>query len=139
MIRALIFATVALTAPLASAQTQTESAAAHHGVPVQEIVSPAGIHAWLVSDSTVPIIAIRAYWRGSSAIEPERLAGVTGVMTDMLTEGSGDLDGNAFKERMEELNISLGFGAGWDGVSFSLTTLTENRDAAIEMAAKAGK
>ena len=120
--------------PPVLAQQRHDSAAAHHGVNVQEIVSPGGIHAWLVSDSTVPMIVMRAYWRGGSAIEPERLAGVTGFMTDMLTEGAGDLDSNAFKERMQDLNISLGFGAGWDGVSFSLTTLTENRDAAVEMA-----
>ena len=55
-------------------------------------------------------------------------------MTDMLTEGAGAMDANAFKERLEELNMSLGFGAGWDGVGMSLTTLSENRDAAFEMA-----
>ena len=80
------------------------------------------------------MIVLRAYWRGGSAIEPEALTGVTGVMTDMLTEGAGAYDANAFKERIEELNMSLSFSAGWDGVGMSLTTLSENRDAAIEMA-----
>jgi zinc protease len=118
----------------AMAQTRAESAAARHGVPVTRIVSPGGIEAWLVSDSTVPMIVMRAYWRGGTAIEPETQVGVTGVMTDMLTEGAGALDANAFKERLEELNMSLGFAAGWDGVGMSLTTLSENRDAAVEMA-----
>jgi zinc protease len=136
--RGVAFALLALFAfsPLteAFAQQRTESAAAPRGVPVQQIVSPAGIEAWLVSDSTVPMVVIRAYWRGGSAIEPERLTGATGVMADMLTEGAGPLNANAFKERLEELNMSLGFAAGWDGVGMSLTTLSENRDAAIEMA-----
>ena len=57
-----------------------------------------------------------------------------GVMADMLTEGAGDMDANAFKERLQTLNMSLGFGADWDGVGMTLTTLTENRDAAFEMA-----
>jgi len=104
------------------------------GVPVERIVSESGIEAWLVSDSTVPIIVARAYWRGGSAIEPARLAGVTSVMADMLTEGAGGLDANAFKERLEELNMSLGFAASADGVGMSLTTLSENRDAAFAMA-----
>lgn len=140
--RRLIFAVAlacAAIAPFASTdvfaqQTRAESAAARHGVPVRAIRSPGGIDAWLVSDSTVPMVVMRAYWRGGSAIEPERLAGVTGVMTDMLTEGAGSLDANAFKERLEDLNMSLGFSAGWDGVGMSLTTLSENRDAAVEMA-----
>ncbi len=115
------------------AQPQTESSASF-GVDAARIVSPRGIEAWLVSDSTVPIIVMRAYWRGGSAIEPDRVSGVTGVMADMLTEGAGDLDANAFKERIEDLNMALSFAAGWDGLGMSLTTLSENREAAIEMA-----
>ncbi|GAM98506.1 peptidase, M16 family [alpha proteobacterium U9-1i] len=103
-------------------------------VPVQAIRSPGGIDAWLVSDSTVPMIVLHAYWQGGSATEPSSNVGITGVMTDMLTEGAGDLDANAFKERLQDLNMSLGFSSGWDGVGMSLVTLTENRDAAFEMA-----
>lgn len=121
-------------APPAHAQSRQDSAAAHFGVNVERIVSERGVEAWLVSDSTVPMIVVRAYWRGGSAIEAERTTGVTGVMADMLTEGAGDLDANAYKERLEELNVSLGFSASWDGVGMSLTTLSENRDAAFEMA-----
>ncbi len=143
LIAALRFAVLALSvfafAPLAQptpafAQQARAEAAAQHRVPVVRIVSPGGIEAWLVSDSTVPIVVMRAYWRGGSAIEPENLTGVTGVMADMLTEGAGDMNANAFKERLQDLNMSLSFGAGWDGVGMSLTTLSENRDAAFEMA-----
>jgi len=138
MMRAFVLAALAFfaCAPLtpAMAQATTESTAARHGVPVQEITSPGGIRAWLVSDSTVPMIVLRAYWRGGVAGQPADVAGVTGVMADMLTEGAGDMDANAFKERLQTLNMSLGFGADWDGVGMTLTTLTENRDAAFEMA-----
>ena len=122
-------------APLAPAFAQPQAqAAAVSGVEVERIVTDSGIEAWLVSDTTVPMIVLRAYWRGGSAIEPENLAGVTSVMADMLTEGAGDLDANAFKERLEELNMTLSFGAGWDGVGMSLVTLSANRDAAFAMA-----
>ncbi|MEQ1709400.1 MAG: pitrilysin family protein [Terricaulis sp.] len=129
-----IVAAFSLFAPVAMAEPRTESAAARHGVPVQGIVTDSGIEAWLVSDSTVPMIVLRAYWRGGSAIEPERMAGVTSVMADMLTEGAGDLDANAYKERLEDLNMSLGFAAGWDGIGMSLTTLSANREPAFAMA-----
>jgi zinc protease len=135
---ALALAAVGLFAPLAepafARAAQADSAAAHHGVPIERVVSPGGIEAWLVSNSTVPMIELRAYWKGGSANEPEALTGVTSVMADMMTEGAGDLDANAFKERLEQLNMSLGLSAGWDGVGLSLTTLTENRDAAFAMA-----
>jgi zinc protease len=130
-----LFAAAPMASPAIAQQAHAESAAARHGVPVQRVVSPGGIEAWLVSDSTVPMLVLRAYWRGAgSSIEPERATGVSSAMADMLTEGAGDLDAQAFKTRLEELNMSLGFGAGWDGFSMSLTTLTENRDAAFAMA-----
>lgn len=133
--RRLALALALACAPLAPAAfAQTESAASRHDVNVQRITSPNGIEAWLVSDSTVPMIAMRAYWRGGSAIEPQNVIGVTSVMTDMLTEGAGDMNANAYKERLQDLNMSVGFSAGWDGVGMSLTTLSENRDAAFEMA-----
>lgn len=118
----------------AFAQSRTESAAARHDVDVERIVSPGGIEAWLVSDATVPMLVMRANWRGGSAIEPANAIGVTGVMTDMLGEGAGELDANAFKERLQDLNMSLGFSSGWDGIGMNLVTLSENRDAAFEMA-----
>jgi zinc protease len=129
-----LFAFAPLAPAPAFAQVRTESAAAQYGVDVERIVSPGGIEAWLVSDSTVPIVVMRAYWRGGAAIEPGALTGATGVMADMLTEGAGRYDANAFKERLEELNMSLGFSGGFDGVAMSVTTLSENRDAAFEMA-----
>lgn len=128
---ALALAPVALTPAIAQPAAQSS---ARDGVEIERVVSPGGIEAWLVSDSTIPMIVLRAYWKGGAALEQENLVGVTSVMTDMLTEGAGDLDANAFKERLEELNMSLGFGAGLDGLGLSLTTLTENRDAAFEMA-----
>ena len=132
---ALVLGAMALCPPPpAYAQARTESAASHHDVNVERIVSPGGIEAWLVSDSTVPMVVMRAFWRGGSAIEPANAIGVTGVMTDMLTEGSGAMNANAFKERLQDLNMSVSFGASWDGVGMSLTTLSENRDAAFEMA-----
>jgi zinc protease len=125
---------LAFAAQPAFAQPRAESAAARFAVPIQEVVSPGGIEAWLVSDSTVPIIALRAYWHGGSATEPEALIGATGVMADMLTEGAGDLDANAFKERLEELNGSVSFSSSWDGVGMGLVTLSQNRDAMFDMA-----
>lgn len=138
MIRALLAVAMALvgfsvSAP-AVAQTSVVSEGARYGVPVQRVMSPGGIEAWLVSDSTVPMIVMRAYWRGGSASEPDDVAAATAIMADMLTEGAGALDANAYKERLEELNMSLSFAASWDGLGMSLTTLTDNRDAAFEMA-----
>ncbi len=129
------FALFALAAPFAAqAQPALEAARPAQGVPVREVVSPGGLRAWLVSDSTVPMVVLNAYWRGGSASEDPRLTGVTGIVTEMMTEGAGDLDANAFKVRLEELNMRLGFSSSWDGVGMSLVTLSENKDEAFALA-----
>lgn len=128
----LAFATSASAQP--QPQPQTHAVATPRGVGVHRVVSPGGIAAWFVEDHTVPMLVLTAYWRGGSAIEPRGLDGVTSVMTDMLTEGAGTMDSTAFSERIEDLNMGLDFSAGDDGVGMSLTTLTQNRDAAFEMA-----
>lgn len=109
-------------------------AQAVRGVPVQEVVSPGGLRAWLVSDDTVPMIVMHAYWKGGSAAEEPRLTGLTSVLADMMSEGAGDLDSAAFKTRIEELNMQLSFSSNWDGVSMSVVTLSQNRDAAFDLA-----
>jgi zinc protease len=133
MMRALVLLALMIFAPIDAALAQ-RAAPAQHAVNVERIVSPSGLEAWLVSDSTVPIVVMRAYWRGGAAIEPEPLTGVTGVMADMMGEGAGALDANAFKERLQDLNMMLGFYSGWDGVGMGLMTLSENADDAYEMA-----
>lgn len=124
-------APIATAQPLAQAQT---SAPRMQGVKVQSVVSPGGVTAWLVSDSTVPMITLRASWRGGSALEGAAKSGAIQVMADMMTEGAGDLAADAFKVRLEELNMGLGFGASWDGVGMTVTTLSRNRDAAFDLA-----
>ena len=134
--RAALFALAALAAPLspALAQAPRAEARADFAVNVERVVSPGGIEAWLVSDSTVPMIVLRAYWRGGAASEPADKQGLTAITTDLMTEGAGPYDANAFKQRLEELNMSLSFSAGGDGVGMSMTTLSEQRDEAFEMA-----
>ena len=129
--RAVLFALAALMAPLAPA-AHAQAPSADYAVAVERVVSPGGIEAWLVSDSTVPMIVLRAYWRGGSASDVR--TGITAVTADLLTEGAGPYDANGFKQRLEELNMSLSFSTSSDGVGMSLTTLSENRDAAFAMA-----
>lgn len=135
MIRALCAALALLIlAPTAWAQPTPSAQQAPRGVPAREITSPGGIKAWLVSDATVPMIVMQASWRGGSAGDPAGKDGLTAIMADMLTEGSGELDANAFKLKLQDLNMGLSFSASWDGVGMTLTTLTRNRDAAFALA-----
>ncbi|WP_439515546.1 M16 family metallopeptidase [Oceanibaculum nanhaiense] len=103
-------------------------------IEIKRVVSPGGIEAWLVEDHTNPIIALQAGFRGAgSTADPDGKAGLAGMTADLLTEGAGDMDSQAFQKKLADLSISLGFSASQDGISGGLRTLTENRDTAFEM------
>jgi zinc protease len=101
---------------------------------IEKVVSPGGIEAWLVSDDTVPLIAMNFAFDGAGSVQdPEGKEGVANLLSTMLDEGAGDLDSEAFQARLADLNVRLSFNAGRDAFHGDLTTLAENRDAAFEL------
>jgi zinc protease len=98
---------------------------------IQHLVSPGGIEAWFVQDSTVPVIAMEYAFAGGAAQDPADKPGVGNLVADLLDEGSGDLDSNAFHERLERRAIDLGFNATRDYLRGSLRMLKDDRDEAF--------
>lgn len=102
-------------------------------VTIERVVSPGGIEAWLVQDHSVPIIALDITWRGGSAAEPADKRGIAEMAMDLVDEGAGPYDSQAFKRRLEDLSISLDFSSGLESVSGGVSMLAENRDTAFEL------
>lgn len=102
-------------------------------VRVQKVVSPGGIEAWFVHDSTVPLVAIEFMFRGGGGLDPADKAGRANLVSTLLDEGAGDLKSQAFQERLHNLSIQLGFNAGYDNFSGSMRTLNRNRAEAVRL------
>jgi zinc protease len=100
---------------------------------IQHLVSPDGIEAWFVQDSTVPLIAMEYAFSGGAAQDPADKPGVANMVADLLDEGSGDLDSSKFHERLDRRAIELSFSATRDYFRGSLRMLTENRDEAFDL------
>jgi zinc protease len=127
----------ALRLALAALVVTFMHAVAAHAVDIKEITSPGGIKAWLVSDSTIPIIAMNFSFRGGTANDPADKVGRAYFLSGMLDEGAGDLPSEAFQERMSELAVRMSFDAEREYFEGSFQTLSENRDAAFELLRKA--
>lgn len=100
---------------------------------IERVVSPGGIEAWLVRDAMVPMIALEFTFRGGAALDPAGKEGRAQMAMDLLTEGAGDLDSQAFAAQLEDRAIGLDFDAGIDTVQGSLKTLNEHRDVAVDL------
>ncbi len=106
---------------------------AARAVEVQKVVSPGGIEAWFVHDTSVPLLAIEFLFRGGAASDPSGKGGLANMTASLLDEGAGEMDSQAFQGRLQNLSIRLGFNAGYDTFSGSLKTLNRNRDEAVRL------
>ena len=100
---------------------------------IQHLISPGGIEAWFVQDSTVPLIAMEYAFGGGATQDPADKAGVGNLVADLLDEGSGDLDSKAFHEHLDRRAIELSFNSTRDYFRGSLRMLKDNRDEAFEL------
>ena len=108
------------------------SAAPAGATTIEKIVSPGGISAWLVHETAVPLITVEFAFAGGGAQDPAGKAGTANLMTSLLDEGAGDLDANAFQERLDRKAVQMGFRADRDHIMGTLQTLVENRDEAFD-------
>jgi zinc protease len=122
------FTLISCLALTALAATPSRAAA-----KIQHLVSPGGIEAWFVQDSTVPLIAMEYAFSGGAAQDPADKPGVANMVADLLDEGSGDLDSSTFHERLDRRAIELSFSATRDYFRGSLRMLRENREEAFDL------
>jgi len=101
---------------------------------IQKVVSPAGIEAWLIEEHRVPLITVEFGFDGAGALQdPADKPGRAHFLSGMLDEGAGEMDAQAFQQRLEELAIRLDFDAGRDNFTGRLQTLSANRDEAARL------
>ncbi len=108
-------------------------ASAASAMTIEKIVSPAGIEAWLVREKAVPLVTLNYAFHGGATQDGAEKTGTANLAADLLDEGAGDLDSNAFHERMENHAIELTFQVGRDYFHGSLRSLNEHRDEAFDL------
>jgi zinc protease len=117
----------ALTAALFAASP------AQAGTKIERVVSPGGIEAWLVRETTVPLVAMEFAFRGGASQDPADKPGVAYMTASSLDEGAGDLDAKAFQQRIERNAVELSFRANRDDFRGSLKVLSERKDTGFDL------
>jgi zinc protease len=103
-------------------------------VEVQEVISDGGIRAWLIEDHMNPLMTMDIAFTGAgAATDPDGKLGLANMVSGLIDEGAGAMDSQTFRSEMENRSIRLSFDAGRDDFSGSLTTLTRERDTAIDL------
>ncbi len=109
------------------------AAPANAAVAIQNVTSSKGVNAWLVEDYSVPIITIRFSFEGGSTQDPVGKEGLANLMTGLFDEGAGDLDSEAFQEKLDDAGAEMSFDADRDRVYGSMRMLASEKDAAFDL------
>lgn len=102
-------------------------------IAIERVVSPGGIEAWLVEEHALPMVAVEFAFRGGAKLDPAGKAGLATMLSGLLDEGAGDLDSQAFQQRLDELAVELSFSADRDAFYGSLQSLSENTEDAFDL------
>ncbi|QPC88618.1 insulinase family protein [Mesorhizobium sp. NBSH29] len=107
--------------------------AARAAVTIQEVISDKGIKAWLVEDYSVPIVAFRFAFAGGTSQDPVGKDGLSNLMTGLFDEGAGDMDSDAFQEKLDDAGAEMGFNAVRDATYGSMRMLADQKDEALDL------
>lgn len=113
--------------------TFTGLAPVQAAVKIQDVTSENGISAWLVEDYTVPIITVRFAFKGGSTQDPDGKDGLATLISGLFDEGAGELDANAFQEKLDEVGAEMGFEATSDAIYGEMRMLADAKDEALDL------
>ncbi len=102
-------------------------------VNVRTVVTPRGLTAWLVESYAVPVVSLEFAMRGGAAQDPPDKAGLGMLLANLLDEGAGDLDSQAYQRALDEKAVEIHFRNDREHISGRMRTLVKNLDRASEL------
>jgi zinc protease len=100
---------------------------------VERVVSPGGIAAWLVHESSLPLVALNFAFAGGATVDPTDKPGVGYMVSSLLDDGAGELDAKAFQQRLEDNAVEMRFSVTQDYFYGSIRLLKEHQDQSFDL------
>jgi zinc protease len=102
-------------------------------VDVKNLDMGKNVQVWYVEDHTLPMIAMTAALPAGSAYDPKDKAGLAAFTADLLNEGAGNLNSQAYQSALTNKAIRLNVTPTRDYLVISLVTLSENAPEAFRL------
>lgn len=96
-----------------------------------------GLTVLVAQERSLPLVAFVLVTRGGAATDPKGKAGLTTLAYQMLGEGAGPRDALQFSDAVADLGASFGSSADQDSGVVSVSGLSKNRDAMLDLLADA--
>lgn len=105
-------------------------------VPVEKRVAlPNGMTLLVRRDASVPVVAMRAVWKGGQRVEDAKTAGASTLLARLLTRGCATRDAAAVADRIDRLGGSLAGVAGRNSFGVAAEWLARTWKPGLELLA----
>src|SRR5262249_57994414 len=95
---------------------------------------PNGLNILLVERHSLPLVSASLYTMSGSELNPLDKPGLSSFVADMLTEGTASRSALKFAEDADQIGASIAAGAGYSSATVSLSSLSWNSVAAMDLA-----
>jgi len=94
-----------------------------------------GLRVIVAKTSDLPIVTAELTVKNGAALDPHGLAGLSGLTTDLLSQGTATRSATQIATEVEALGGSLGSGSGYDSSAVSLSSLAATLPQALPVLA----
>jgi zinc protease len=101
--------------------------------PVQKVVSPGGIEAWLIELHDAPLVTFRIGFAGGTLQDPEGRYGAGDMAAYLFAEGAGPYDSAELRRRLTRIGAGLDAAVGFEQFTVSFATPTAHKAEAFEL------
>lgn len=122
LLKMMAFALAALALPQAAG-----------AVAVKNLDMGKNVQVWYVEDHTLPLISMTVALPAGSAYDPEDKPGLANFAADLLNEGAGNLDSQAYQTALSNRAIRMSINPERDYLVISILTLSENAKEAFRL------
>lgn len=103
-------------------------------IEVHELKTPKGLTVWFTQDKSVPLISVSfSFQNAGSMTEAKGKDGLANATAQLMMEGAGKLNANAFREKMALVGARFGFEASRDRFYGTFVTTLRMKSQAIQL------
>ena len=101
--------------------------------PIEKTKLSNGLEVWMVEQRELPIVSMNLVLRTGQVNEPADRTGVAALTASLLDDGTKKRSAEEIVNQLQGIGANVGAGSGWDSTNVSLSTLTKNIDAALDI------
>ncbi len=101
--------------------------------PIEKTKLSNGLEVWMVRQTELPIVSMNMVFKTGGTFEAADKSGVSSLTATLLDDGTKTRTALEIANGLQSIGASLGAGSGWDSTNVSMSSLTKNLDAALDI------